>query len=67
MESKIIEKDIQQNVKEHLQGTIEGLFFYFHKHYKTESGDITPEQHAELEELTEKLSNLIGTQIYQNL
>lgn len=60
-------KDIQKNVKEHLQGTIEGLFFYFHRHYKTNSGDITPEQQFELEELTEKLANLIGTQIYQNL
>ena len=67
MESKSIEKDIQQNVKEHLQGTIEGLFFYFHNHYKTASGDIAPEQQFELEELTEKLANLIGTQIYQNL
>ena len=62
-----MEKDIQKHVKEPLQITIEGLFTYFHSYYKTKSGDITPEQQFELDELTEKLANLIGTQVYQNI
>jgi hypothetical protein len=67
METKIIEKEIQQNAKNYLEATLEGLFSYFHSYYKTESGDIAPDQQAELDELTEKLANLIGTQIYQNI
>jgi hypothetical protein len=67
METKSIQNDIKKDVLEHLEGSIEGFFFYFHNKYKTTSGDIAPDQLAKLDQLKNELAELMATQIYQNL
>lgn len=50
-----------------LKQRIDELFYDLHEHYETKSGDISPEQMFELNELMDRLSALITTQISQNL
>lgn len=50
-----------------LKRRIDDLFYDLHTFYATKSGDISPEQAFELNELMERLSKLITTQISQNL
>jgi len=59
--------NIKNEVKKRLEKVIDDLFVELHAHYETQSGDMTPHQEIHLDQLTSNLSELIATQIEQNL
>lgn len=65
--TKPLKSKIKQNALVAIQSSCEGLFQTLHKFYKTTSGDITPMQQFNLEELQDKLSSLIADQVFQNV
>lgn len=64
-------KDIDESFKDaigaELESKINDAFNFSHELAGTKSGDISPDQQLELDDLTEKLKNLIIRQTAQNL
>ena len=58
---------INEIVREVLERNINDTFAELHSEYDTKSGDITPLQSFQLEQLLDKLSELMTEQITQNL
>lgn len=59
--------DIKKRALELLEKNIDSVFNELHEEFKTGSGDIYPEQAAELDRLQESLAKLISTQVIQNI
>jgi len=64
---KPLKSNIKQDANVIIESLIEKTFSTLHKKYKTASGDISPLQQHELEELQNKISSLICEQVFQNI
>jgi len=58
---------IRLSAEHYIDDAIDGVFNELHQDYPTKSGDITPMQLYQLDELKEQLVNLITEQVEQNL
>ena len=60
-------EDIYEYTLKSLNDKIESLFSEIHQKFDTESGDITPNQKFELDDIQNKLARLVSQQVHQNL
>jgi 6-pyruvoyl-tetrahydropterin synthase len=61
------EEDIYKYTLDILEDRINDLFVDVHGEFDTVSGDITPDQQFELNNLQEKIAKIIAKQVHQNL
>jgi hypothetical protein len=59
--------EIREYAKKLLNDKIEDIFIDIHQEFNTESGDISPDQQLNLDNILEDLSKLIAKQVHQNL
>jgi len=61
------EYDVYKYTLDLLESEIDSIFVDVHQQFNTSSGDITPDQVMELEQLKEKLAKLISKQVTSNI
>lgn len=61
------EYDVYKYTLDLLESEIDSIFVDVHQQFNTSSGDITPDQVMELEQLKEKLARLISKQVTSNI
>jgi len=61
-----LSKEIERFTKTLLEEEIGQIFEAVHEYFETRTGDISPGQMGELDELVGKLTELIKTQVMQN-
>jgi len=59
--------DIEKRAKELVEQNIDLIFNKLHQEFKTDSGDISPSQASELDNLQESLVKLMANQVTQNI